>query len=120
MNDLSWMIYLAGVVDNINTALTLVTISSLPAFALGIAVWLSAFGDTDTNRQGLHVMRYSFVTGVAALTLSLPVPSKDVVYAIAASEAGEQALASPLANKATQALNAWLDRQLAEDTKEDK
>lgn len=41
------------------------------------------------------------------------IPSQETVYAIAASQMGEQALKTPLASKAGQALEAWLDRQMA-------
>lgn len=40
-------------------------------------------------------------------------PGRDTVYAIAASEMGEQALKTPLAGKAEKALEAWLDHQIA-------
>ena len=39
------------------------------------------------------------------------IPSRDTVYAIAASEMGEKALQSPIGVKATKALETWLDRQ---------
>lgn len=41
------------------------------------------------------------------------VPQKNTVYAIAASEVGEEVLKSETADKAMTALNAWLDRQIA-------
>jgi len=46
-------------------------------------------------------------------------PSRNTVYAIAASELGEEVLKSPVATKAGQALEAWLDAQIkqAETTK---
>lgn len=39
-------------------------------------------------------------------------PSKDTVYAIAASEMGESVLKSETGSLATQALNAWLKKQI--------
>lgn len=39
-------------------------------------------------------------------------PSKDTVYAIAASEMGERVITSPLGLKAGKAIEAWLDRQI--------
>lgn len=39
-------------------------------------------------------------------------PNQQTVYAIAASEVGERAITSPLAQKTEQALEAWLDKQI--------
>lgn len=42
-------------------------------------------------------------------------PSRDTMYAIAASQVGEQALKTPLAEKAEKALEAWLNKQTKTD-----
>lgn len=46
-------------------------------------------------------------------TIAVFVPSKNTIYAIAASEYGEEALKAPEASKAREAINAWLDEQIA-------
>lgn len=43
-------------------------------------------------------------------------PSSGTIYAIAASEMGERVLTSETGGKAVQALDAWLDRQIAGKT----
>jgi hypothetical protein len=52
-----------------------------------------------------------FLSGVISCCL----PSQTTMYAIAASQMGEQALKTPLAGKAGKALEAWLDKQINEN-----
>ena len=59
------------------------------------------------------------VSAIALVVVSLAVPSKDTVYAIAASEVGEEIVKSETAGKAVKALNAWLDKQIAPTEKKD-
>lgn len=40
-------------------------------------------------------------------------PNRDTVYAIAASQVGEQVISSPIGVKAGKAVEAWLDRQIS-------
>lgn len=57
------------------------------------------------------------ITGTSGLVLGLLlvfIPSSKTIYAIAASEMGEEVLASPTADKAHKALDAWLDDQIKE------
>jgi hypothetical protein len=50
----------------------------------------------------------------SSLTASI-IPSKETVYAIAASEMGENVLNTQTGDKAVKALNAWLDRQITQE-----
>lgn len=56
-------------------------------------------------------------TPLAALSAAVAVfclfPTSDTIYAIAASEMGEKVVKSETGGKAIQAINAWLDRQIA-------
>jgi hypothetical protein len=52
---------------------------------------------------------------VVLWVLAAMCPSKTTIYGIAASQMGEQALKTPLAGKAGKALEAWLDKQIAEN-----
>lgn len=46
-------------------------------------------------------------------TLAVVLPSRETIYAIAASQMDEQALKSDIGAKTFRALDAWLDRQIA-------
>lgn len=53
------------------------------------------------------------LTLFAAAVLFCAFPASGTLYAIAASEMGERVIQSETGDKAIQALNAWLDRQIA-------
>lgn len=118
MNDLSFLIYWADVADSLDWFFQFLMGVSI----VGTIAWL-LFGATISDegpspeewrgwrKAGLLVLLPSFI--VSAVLGSL-VPSKETVYAIAASEMGERALNTPTATKAFQALEAWLDKQVNE------
>lgn len=105
MNNLSWMLYFADVLANVRFFLLLLG-------AVGVAFWGSfSLYESETYSKSPTW----WVGGVFCFSLFLAcfMPSKDTMYAIAASEVGEQLLdkVSPTADKALTALNAWLDKQ---------
>lgn len=76
----------------------------------------------ETKLKALSKPRLWPATAFAVLALVLgfiatALPSKGTVYAIAASEMGEQFLKTNVANKAQQALEVWLDKQIRDATK---
>jgi hypothetical protein len=137
MNMLSVMIYAADVAQTVN----ILTALAIPVCGVG-AVFAKLFDD-DTERavwdeQKLNHQRYSSLypkgpdgerpsvskplesyarpIGIilaASIAINVVVPSATTFYAIAASEVGETILKSETAGKAVQALNSWLDRQIA-------
>ena len=121
MNSLSWMIYLAELSQSIGFVCGIAGIVYLiVAVVKTMNVHSEDFGDGSVTKAAAK----SFFgrAGKVALPLLLIatlVPSKATIYAIAASEMGETALNSETGGKAVQALNAWLDRQIAGEA-EDK
>ena len=122
MNNLSWMIYLAGVAGSLGVALVLLAIGTAATCAIGVVYGAhlkdESYRDKYLWQEGHEVQRFwlrALGVPIALLLLRIPIPSQDTVYAIAASELGEQALHSPTGSKAVQALEAWLDRQIAKD-----
>lgn len=125
MNQLSWLLYFASVADNISITLAIVFfIVAAVAVASGVGVVACLADGADgglVRAKCLAVLRKYSLIALVIMAVSTPIPSKETIYAIAVSEMGEKALATPLAGKATKALNAWLDRQIAGDVeKEDK
>lgn len=123
MNTLSWLIYLAGVADGISVLCVISLIMcGLAALSAGLT-WLvnvDYCGDEDIADQA---KKFLFKIPRAAIPIGLVcafIPSSNTIYAIAASEMGERALKSETGGKAVQALNAWLDRQIAGEPKEKK
>lgn len=120
MNDLSWLIYLAGVSGNVGGFLVVTSIGGgVGALGCGVGHMMARdFHEDDepivvaTAKWAKRLMIAAFVAGAVA-TL---VPGRDTIYAIAASEMGEELLKTPIASKAGKALEAWVDKQIASAT----
>ena len=108
MNSLSWLLYLADVVSKLSVISIVVTGISLTI----VFIWFLVPTDDGEARTAAKFAIGALVAAVIAALL----PSKETVYAIAASEMGEELLKTPTAAKATKALDAWLDKQIAENT----
>lgn len=100
MNNLSWLIYFGGVCDGLE----------------GLFVSLSVLGGLVVVIQSLNNEKLTILPIVKLVPLLWVVaailPTKDTVYAIAASELGEKVVASQLSDKAKKAIDAWLDKQI--------
>ena len=104
MNSLSWFIYFADV---------------LPAFASGVtftfffilvgSVFLNAFQILE-----LGVKKYLWITilSVVILIVNNLIPSQTTLYAIAASELGEDVYKSEQGQKIVKQLSDWIDAQV--------
>lgn len=129
MNDLSWLIYAADVVGGISSVFAVFGILCAIS-ALGCVMFLLIEGDGPNiyswedaeAKRANYAARQSFAKkGAVRFPAALLVimiaatftPSSNTIYAIAASEMGEEVLQSATANKAMKALDAWLDRQIA-------
>lgn len=91
MNPLSWFLYLADIIGNFQNLLIGFSI------LLGIStiVWLLAkvFGEADKNddaaRNLANALKWSPASFFLVSVLATVLPSKEVLYLIAGSEAGE-------------------------------
>lgn len=135
MNSLSWLIYAADVSQSIDV------VTILGSVGAGALVGASLYTDTSERRawdhqlnenrrypslyakpegerpgttQPLAGLRRNALIAIAAMvSVNIVFPSAPTLYAIAASEVGEQVIKSPTATKAVKALDAWLDQQIA-------
>lgn len=130
MNDLSWLIYAADVAGSVSGVLSVTAFGSVVA-GIGSGIGYLVMGESphvwswddaeakvashNATRTVLKkiLKRAPIVFFAAALTASV-IPGKDTIYAIAASEVGENVLNSQTGDKAVKALNAWLDKKIAE------
>lgn len=135
MNTLSKLIYLGELSQSLSGLLTFVSVVlAVGAIALTVHYYVSQASIIDSlsriARYGETVADFKKeITGSVKVKLwpaclcgtlcvltaftAAALPSKDTVYAIAASQLGEQVLKTPLANKAEQAVETWLDKQIA-------
>lgn len=117
MNDLSWLLYAADVCDNLDwlffLCMLIAVIGGFMWCFVGCAMAADhnpAVEDWKTWRKvGWGLLLPAFFFGCIMGSI---VPSKETVYAIAASEMGEKALNTQTGNKAVKALDSWLDRQI--------
>lgn len=120
MNELSWLIYAADVAGDANIVCSFIFyagLAALPIYAL-VKGAARAF-NYDFQRDPVtppiaSVSRALWLPVAIAGVIGVIVPSSGTLYAIAASEMGENVLNSETGGKAVEALNAWLDRQIAE------
>lgn len=116
MNKLSWLLYSADLFSSLAIVLALSVLITL-IIVMCIFIAASELLDNDDEKPKAYKKARNFlwVPALCGLVWAL-LPSKDTMYAIAASEIGEDIITevkgSEVYNKANAALNAWLDRQL--------
>lgn len=109
MNSLSWFLYLADVSPKFVVG---VFLCSLFAFIV-----LFAFGVYNTIEYKKYTIWKYLGIPVIGFFIAAMIPSKETMYAIAASEIGETAVKSKLGQKISLVLENWLDTQLQDKPK---
>lgn len=115
MNSLSWFLYLAGIVENITKVLVLTGCTFLFVYViqvLAVAFW-NDYCDVYKGRQTKPYPKYKevYIAFVFFFLVSI-IPSQNTMYAIAASELGEEVIKSNIGQKSIKALEMWIDSQL--------
>ncbi len=126
MNQLSWLLYVGNVAGNLGMALFFIGLVMLVASVANFGIYYSNRENYINNVKYLgrqevlpkFMFKNIFGPFFAILTLlcwliGTLCPSSETVYAIAASQMGEKALQSPVAIRATKALEIWLDKQIS-------
>ena len=114
MNQLSWLLYLADVSASSEGWLIFFGVVAFVLGAISTIIYLGMKADGEEPPKIMAPLSgYSIVTVMICVLLSVTLPSRETVYAIAASELGEQVLNSDTGQRAGRALNAWLDKQIS-------
>lgn len=122
MNSVSWFLYFIDVFDNVRVGFQIVAfISFLGVLFLFIGV---AITEGEISEDALAIKRALKVTlavgGISFLVL-MPIPSKNTLYAIAASEVGEKIVKNEsvqeITSDATKALHQWIKKQIEPEKK---
>jgi uncharacterized membrane protein len=113
MNSLSWFLYLADVISNLQDVLTLMAI----IFAIASIFWTicRVVGDDKYNSTERELAKtFWFVPWlfIFSLTFAALIPSTNTIYLIAASEAGEMVVNTPEAKEVMSDLKEILNIQL--------
>lgn len=134
MNNLSWLIYFAGVSGSLGNFLTFVMVVFGVLAAASIIVWLVMHDETDAYRRPLGEQalascremrsksgRYAWgLIGLFLLvgTMAMMMPGRQTVLLIAASEMGEQVLNHPrvqtVVDPGIELLTTWMVKETAD------
>ena len=106
MNSLSWFLYFADVVHSVAAVLGITSLF----ISFGILAVAAARAE-DGECTFFHTARWLWVPFLGLLLACL-IPSKNTLYAIAASQMGEKVVESAIGQKALKAVEVWIDGQL--------
>jgi len=115
MNSLSWLLYAADVFGSVNNSAGILVLVSAFVALVSAFVFLPMLDCGATDEQlgaNRKILKTSIIVFLSMLCVKAIFPSENTIYAIAASEMGEKALATPTATKAMKALDHWLDKQI--------
>lgn len=107
MNSLSWFLYFADVLPAVSRLLGFISVLGSLVFSIILALCFEG-----GFKYPLKLTKWVYPIAAVMLIVSVLIPEKNTLYAIAASEMGEKVVESRLGQKAQQALEAWIDNQL--------
>lgn len=118
MNQLSWLLYAGNVAHNLGPVFFILSAIFIIATIVNAGVG-NTYSDGPSHEQDMAVQKrfrgYLWLSApvmVVCMLLAALCPSKDTLYAIAASEMGGKVLNSQTGSLAEQALNSWLKGQI--------
>jgi hypothetical protein len=122
MNNLSWMLYLAGVSGNVQGVLVFACVLlGIASFGITVAYFFTLdYPNDDPHPQLARSMKYLWPLLAGIALLCSIIPSEKTFYLIAASEMGENALQTTTGKKAIAAVDRYLDAIGVEDLKQKK
>lgn len=113
MNDLTWLLYLVDISQNIAP---LVVMSGIAMLVIGFVIppkGIQPFGlDHDYPFQGVGRLKNVFIGWCVAVIFVCLIPSGETMYMMAASEAGEAALTSPQGKEVLDKIDLIINNQL--------
>jgi hypothetical protein len=123
VNGLSWLLYLADVCNEVDGVFGFLTFLGAAGTIIAILIRFGTKALTAEDEMSERtrervaagtkfVLKWTFPTFLVSLILFAVLPEKNTLYAIAASELGEEVAKSSTGTKAQQALDAWLDAQI--------
>lgn len=118
MNSVSWFIYIAQVSSSLGVMFcilgTLLMVAVMGRFVFPYArntMEFSKPGDGDYMPPRPIARGYMALSVIFMLAGNL-MPEKNTMYAIAASQVGEQIVKTEIASDATKALHSWIKKQI--------
>jgi predicted permease len=117
MNSVSWFIYIAQVSNSVGNMM--VTLGVVGLIAIAIYVWAASIASSiDAGKLLPQFPRARwFALAIGFLLVGNLMPERNTMYAIAASQVGEQVVKSEIASDATKALHSWIKKQIEPEAK---
>jgi tetrahydromethanopterin S-methyltransferase subunit D len=117
MNSLSWFLYAADVLHNLAIVLSMIAVACI-LFCAGCGLG-QLVTEGEMSKECPRMWRIWWrcaISAAALLALTTFFPSRNTMYAIAASQVGEKIAMSGtvhgIADDATKALHQWIKRQI--------
>lgn len=125
MNSLSWFLYIADVIDNLSNVLVDAAIF-FALFCIGCVV-VNAMCEGEISKDNPNMWKHwwrCLWAGLVLGTIACFFPTKNTMYAIAASQLGEKIVQNEqvrgVADDASKALQQWIRKQIDSDKPKDK
>jgi hypothetical protein len=101
MNGLSWFLYFADILPNLGAfAIFIAFVFGIISVVYTITKAVANAGDNDAKAfVEVPIIKYSIGIFVVAAFLAIAMPSKETIYLIAGSEAGEYVVKTPEAQE---------------------
>lgn len=112
MNQLSWFLYLADIIPNIGVAATILLVIVLIAGGPLMGGWSYAWVEGEIKARPWYGT--FFCTILTLTVISVLVPSKETIYLIAGSQAGEYVVNTPQAQEILSDIHQIIRLQLQE------
>jgi hypothetical protein len=130
MNSVSWFLYLADAMSSLSGVIVFFGVMATLLTCLGIFMTLLNTDSSNTDRKqryadynanGARFIRSFSPWMVLCFVVAAIIPAQKTMYAIAASQVGEQVVKSEavqgVANDAAKALQIWIKKQIEPDKK---
>lgn len=115
MNSLSWLIYLA---DRVGIAVAIFGLLSLVSVVFYIIMSIQMYENWYTRNPFPKFISLGWMIPIPLILLTIVIPSKNALYMIAASEAGETIVQSPEAKEIFNKMKTIIGNSLDEILKE--
>lgn len=114
MNGLSWILYAADAVSNVQTMFIVGGFIGLFSILLGMIIaGIAEIEENVPSGTWKRIMKYVWAPALAFLLASV-LPSQTTIYMIAASQAGERVLKSPDGSQIMSDLTKLIEKKLHE------
>ena len=112
-----WMLYLINVAENIGVTLAIAWVLALILIITSVGRVITS-DDEDANKVVKRILRCATIVLCIALPIDIFIPTKQTMYAMAATEIGERIADRPevkgLTDDALKAVRVWINKQLTE------